>query len=91
MRMFGERTQVLLSKRQLASVKQRARREKKSVGAVIRDAVDSYLATPTDDERLAALERLAAINAPVDDWPVMKNQILRGALGEYGEPDDGVP
>lgn len=91
MRMFSERTQVLLSKRQLAELKRRAKREKKSVGAVIRDAVDSYTGSPTDDERQAALERLFAINAPVDDWPIMKQQIIKGAIGERWEPDDGVP
>lgn len=89
MHMFSERTQVLLSKRQLAEAKRRARHEHKSVGAVIRDAVDLYLGTPTDQERQAALERLFAINAPVDDWPVMKAQIEKGMLGEYWDEDDG--
>ena len=84
MRMFSERTQVLLTKQQLASLKRRARGEKKSVGAVIREAVDAYTATPSDDERQAALERLFALNAPVEDWPVMKEQILRSQLGKYG-------
>lgn len=88
--MFTQRTQVLLSKEQVARLKRLARRERRSLGAVIRDAVDAYTATPTEDERLAALERLTALNAPVDDWPVMKEQILKGALGEYWEPDDGA-
>lgn len=88
--MFDQRTQVLLSKSQAAELKRRARREKKSVGAVIRDAVDSYIGVPTDDERQASLERLFAMNAPVDDWPVMKAQIEKGMLGEYWEDDDGA-
>jgi hypothetical protein len=88
--MFSERTQVLLSKQQLTSLKRRAKRERKSVGAVIRDAVDSYVATPSHDERRAALERLFAINAPVDDWPVMKAQIEKGMLGEYWDEDDST-
>jgi hypothetical protein len=91
MHMFTERTQVLLSKQQLGSLKRRARRERKSVGAIIRDAVDSYVATPSDDERRAALERLFAINAPVDEWPVMKAQIEKGMLGEYWDEDDSTP
>lgn len=82
MHMFSERTQVLLSKQQLAKVTRRAKSEKKSVGAVIRDAVDAYVETPSDVERRAALEHLMSLQAPVDDWPVMKEQILRGALGE---------
>jgi hypothetical protein len=88
MHMFSERTQILLSKQQLAELKRRARRERKSVGAVIRDAVDAHLTTSDEDERQASLERLFAINASVDDWPVMKAQIFKGALGEYWEDDD---
>ena len=95
MHMFSERTQVLLSKRQLAELKRRAKRDKKSVGAVIREAVEAYTSTARDDERQASLERLFAINAPVDDWPVMKAQILRSQLGEDWVPaersDDDIP
>ncbi len=90
MRMLSERTQVLLSKQQLASLKRLARRDKKSVGAVIREAVDAYVGGPSDDERRAALERLMAMELPVDDWPVMKAQIEKGMLGEYWNEDDGA-
>ena len=90
MHMFDQRTQVLLTKRQLAELKRRAKQDEKSVGAVIRDAVDSYTGLPSDAERRAALERLMAVELPVDDWPVMKAQIEKGMLGEYWEPDDGV-
>ena len=82
MHMFSERTQVLLSKRQLAELKRRAKRERKSVGAVIREAVDTYTGMPSDDERVAAAGRIAAMELPVDDWAVMKSQIIAGALGE---------
>jgi hypothetical protein len=82
MHMFTERTQVLLSKPQAERLRRRARQERKSVGAVVREAVDAYTATPDDDERQAALERLFALEAPVDEWPVMKEQILRSQLGE---------
>lgn len=88
--MYGERTQVLLSKQQLAALKQRAQREKKSVGAVIRDAVDAYAGGVTEDERRQALEELLAMNAPVDDWPVMKAQIEAGLLGQVWDEDDGA-
>ncbi len=82
MHMFSERTQVLLSKQQLATLKRRAKRDQSSVGAVIRAAVDSYLEIPSNDERQAALQRLFALNAPVDDWPVMKAQIEENMLRE---------
>jgi hypothetical protein len=90
MRMFDQRTQVLLSEPQLRELRRRAKREQKSVGAVIRDAVDAHLDLPTDEERQAAFERLIAMDLPVDDWPVMKAQIEKGMLGEYWDEDDGA-
>ena len=86
--MFSERTHLRLSKHQLADLKRRAKREKKSVAAVIRDAIDSHLADGGEAERQASLERLFAISAPVDDWRVMKAQVLKGALGERWKNDD---
>ena len=72
--MYSERTQVLLSPAQVDRIKRIARRNGKSVGAVIRDAVDAYTWTP-EDRRRQALEQLLAMEAPVDDWEVMKAQI----------------
>lgn len=86
--MFTERTEVLLSPEQSRRLKAQARQEGRSVGAVIREAVDAYVKTPDVEEvRRAAIERLLALEAaPVDDWEIMKAQILAGSLGlRYGE------
>lgn len=80
--MFSERTQVLLSPQQVARLKAIATRDGLSVGAVIRDAVDSYV-DPGGDSRHDAIQTLLAMNAPVDDWAVMKDQILRSQLGDW--------
>ncbi len=80
--MFSERTQVLLSPVQVARLKRIALREGRSVGAVIRDAVDSYV-DPGSDSRHDAIQALRQMNAPVDDWDVMKAQILRSQLGDW--------
>ncbi len=80
--MLSERTQVLLSPVQVARLKRIALREGRSVGAVIRDAVDSYV-DPGGDSRHEAIKTLLAMNAPVDDWEVMKDQILRSQLGDW--------
>jgi len=72
--MYSERTQVLLSPEQLERVKRIARREGMSVGAVIREAVDAFTWTPLDRRR-AAIEHMMSLDAPVDDWEVMKAQI----------------
>ena len=80
--MFSERTQVLLAPEQLARLKRIAERDGRSVGSVIREAVDSFVdAEP--DRRQRALARLLAMDAPVDDWEVMKAQIMKSQLGEW--------
>jgi predicted DNA-binding protein len=80
--MFSERTQVLLSPAQVERLKRIAARDGRSVGAVIRDAVDSYI-DPGLDSRQRAVERMLSMNAPVDDWEVMKEQIMRSQLGDW--------
>jgi len=80
--MFSERTQVLLSPEQLARLKRIAEREERSVGSVIREAVDSFVEAEPD-RRQRALKRLLAMNAPVEDWDVMKAQIMQSQLGDW--------
>lgn len=81
MHMYSRRTQVLLSPEQAARLRRIADREGRSVGAVIRSAVDAYVA-PGADSRKKALRSLLRMEAPVDDWDVMKRDILRGATGD---------
>lgn len=80
--MFSERTQVLLSPGQVTKLKRIAARDGRSVGAVIRDAIDSYV-DPGDDARHRAVQAIIAMNLPVDDWEVMKAQILKSQLGDW--------
>ena len=80
--MFSERTQVLLSPEQSARLKRIAQRDGRSVGSVIREAVDSFVEAEPD-RRQRALKRLLAMNAPVEDWDVMKAQILKSQIGDW--------
>ncbi len=82
MHMFSERTQVLLSPDQLGRLKRIAARDGRSVGAVIREAVDAFVEAEPDRRQRAA-QRLLAMNAPVEDWQVMKAQILKSQLGDW--------
>jgi predicted transcriptional regulator len=79
--MHSERTQVLLSLEQRSRLERIAVRENRSMGAVIRDAIDAYT-LPRARSREEALESLFSINAPVADWEQMKAEIIEGALGE---------
>lgn len=46
------------------------------MGALIREAIDEKL-SQAQDERARAIDKLlAAEPMPVDDWPVMKKQML---------------
>lgn len=85
MHMYTERTQVLLSPEQAERLRRIAERQGRSVGAVIRDAIDAFHVPPQRSKQ-EIIEHLFSLNAPVDDWEVMKEQILAGALGEYWEP-----
>lgn len=78
--MHTERTQVLLTPEQRARLERIAARENRSMGAVIRDAIDAYT-LPRARPREDALRSLFSHNAPVADWEVMKAEIEEGALG----------
>lgn len=71
----------MLSVEQSQRVKWLATRHGESVSSVIRDAIDAYL----DDEsttRRNAVNRMLSMNAPVDDWEVMKAQIVESRYPE---------
>ncbi|MGI9034240.1 MAG: CopG family transcriptional regulator [Acidimicrobiales bacterium] len=76
---LSERTQVLLSPQQRDRLEATARRRGVSVGAVVREAINAYLESPNRSRR-SALADLFSMETPVDAWPVMKDEIERGAL-----------
>jgi predicted DNA-binding protein len=80
--MFSERTQVLLSPEQLARLKRIAARDGRSVGSVMREAIDAFV-DRVPDSRQTAARAINSMNEPVEDWEVMKAQILRSQLGDW--------
>ncbi len=48
------------------------------MGALIREAIDEKLSQVQDDRATAIEKLLAAEPMPVEDWPVMKKQMLEG-------------
>lgn len=81
MRMFTERTQVLLSREERERLERIAAREGRSVGSVIREAIASYTAAGPRSRQEAA-EALIALELPVADWDQMKAEIIAGATGD---------
>ena len=76
--MLSERTQVLLSPAQRRRLERLAEERQISMGALIREAIDSYT-VPATRSRRAAADLLYSLDAPVGDWEVMKEEIQRGA------------
>lgn len=74
MRMFTERTQVLLSREQRERLERLAAREQRSVGSVIREAIETYTATGPKS-RADAAQALIEMSLPVGDWVDAKAEI----------------
>lgn len=75
---LSERTQVLLNQEQRLRVEKLAADSSRSVGAVIRAAIDAYLPPAPPEQRRRALDELFSLDAPVADWDVMEAEIEAG-------------
>jgi predicted DNA-binding protein len=70
------RTQLLLDDELHERLRQTAAQRGISMGALIREAIDEKLSRVQEDRARAIDKLLAAEPMPVDDWPVMKKQML---------------
>ncbi len=70
------RTQLLLDDELHRRLRETAAQRGISMGALIREAIDEKLSHVQDDRARAIDKLLAAEPMPVDDWPVMKKQML---------------
>jgi predicted DNA-binding protein len=78
MRMFSERLQILISKEQRRRLESEAKRRDASVASVIREAIDAQLGGIGRDDRLGAVERIAAMRGA----PSLPPEELRRAIAE---------
>ena len=74
---YTERIQVLVAPEQLARLRAIARRQRRSVGALVREAVETAYFGNDGERRLAAVERLAEMSLPVADWEQMERESIR--------------
>lgn len=79
---FTERIQVLMAPEQLARLRVIARRQRRSVGSLVREAIDSTFLADDTDRRLEAVERLARLSLPVSDWEQMERESTRWPTDE---------
>jgi hypothetical protein len=68
------RVQVLFEPIQVSRLQAIAEAEGKSVGALIRAAVEQVYLEGDRDRRLAAVARMAAMALPVADWEQMEQE-----------------
>lgn len=73
------RVEVLFSEGMAAHLKEVAERENASMGTLIRQAVQEKYGIASSDEKLAAVERLYALEAPIGEWGLMEREIIAGA------------
>jgi Ribbon-helix-helix protein, copG family len=78
MSLLNRRTQLLLDDELHRRLREAATERGISLGALIREAIDEKLSRAQETEaRARAIDKLlAAEPMPVDDWPVMKKQML---------------
>jgi predicted DNA-binding ribbon-helix-helix protein len=69
-----KRVQVLLDPLQYQRLDEIARQRNRSVGALIRDAIDRVYLQSAAPERLEAVQALAAMQLPVADWEQMERE-----------------
>jgi predicted transcriptional regulator len=85
------RVEVLFEPSEYRRLEEIARVERRSVGAVVREAVGKYVLRPTEEERKKAIEWFAAQSAgPVGSPQEIKEEILRArdeALAKSLETD----
>lgn len=76
------RTQLLLDDDLHQRLRKIAAERGISLGALIREAIDEKLSRVQEVRSEAFAELLAAAPMPVDDWPVMKQEIIEGRYGK---------
>jgi hypothetical protein len=85
------RTQLLLDDELHRRLRQIAAERGISLGALIREAIDEKLTRVQDVRAEAFRQLLEAEPMPVDDWPVMKKEILDSHYAKveklYGEDE----
>ncbi len=92
MAQLTRRTQLLLDDDLHERLRRIAHERGVSLGALIREAISEKLSRVQDARAQAFKRLLEAEPMPVDDWPVMKQEIIEGRYGKllklYDEDDE---
>jgi len=78
--MLSKRVEVLFDPKQYTELEQVAQRDGKSVGGLIREAVEKQLLQPTRQQKLAAVKRLTSQQMDWPPWEQLKEEIIRSKV-----------
>lgn len=75
--MLSKRVEILFDPAEMEALRRKAKREKKSIGALVREAVKEKYLTPTSKERVAALKRLLSPECQISlpSWERIKKEL----------------
>lgn len=83
MSLYTQRVQTVLSDDQFRQLSQTAAEMGKPLSVLVREAIEkTYFAPREEEQRLAALQELLSLNAPVAEWEEMEAEIIRGATND---------
>jgi hypothetical protein len=73
---MNRRLQILMDEQRYALLEQESRRTGRAIAGLIRDAIDGRYGVDLEARRAAFECILAAEPMPVEDWDVMKRELL---------------
>ena len=78
--MLSKRVEVLFDPKQYSELEHVAQRNGKSVGALVREAVERQFLQPTRRQKLAAVRRLTSQQMDWPPWEELKEQIIKAKV-----------
>jgi len=82
-----KRVEVLFEPSEYHRLEEMAQAERRSVGSLVREAVEKYVLQPTQEEKRRALEWILRGEDDLGSWEELKEAISRGPAEEIAEID----
>jgi len=77
-----KKTTLLFEEEVYAKLKEKAKREKVSIGRLVREAVATCYGIKNREDKLKALDSLKSLNLVVSDPEIMEKEIMQGAIND---------
>ncbi len=77
-----KKTTLLFEEEVYLKLKEKAKREKVSIGGLVREAVATCYGIKNKEDRLKAFDSLKSLNLAVSDPEIMEKEIIEGAIND---------